>query len=945
VVGHGAIAGEGQRQISGAPLPSGGPPHYNSADDDEECVPRRCRVTTDWRQYAADEVLRDGGSIHIRAIRPDDKARLVDHFQRLSQRSVYFRFFGAKRRLTDAELARFTELDFVHHVALVATLREGDSERIIGVGRYITREDCAAPHRGEVAFAVADEHQGRGIGTLLLDHLAQIARASDITEFEADVLGENNQMLEVFANSGLVVRRAFESGVIHVSFPTEETAKSAEAMHNRERTAAAQSMRAFFTPRSVAVVGASRHPETIGAALVANLQRCGFTGQIYPINPTATEIEGLRCYASVSAIGAPVDLAVVAVPAPAVETTVSDCAHAGVHGVVVISSGFAEVSEDGRAAQERLTALVRGSGMRMVGPNCMGVLNTDPAVALNATFAPSWPPVGNIGMLSQSGALGLAILDYVRTYNIGISTFVSVGNKADVSSNDLLCYWADDPRTQVIVLYLESFGNPRKFARIAPDIARHKPIIAVKSGRSAAGTRAASSHSAALANLDVAVDALFEQAGVIRTNTLEQLFEVAALLSTQPVPCGPRVGVVTNAGGPGILLADACEAQGLQLPELSPETLQRLRALLPAHAGLSNPIDMIASATPEQYVQTIEAVGADDRVDSVVAIYIPPLVSNPEDIAQAIARGAGMVPAHKPVLTVFISSKGAPPRLRAGGRGNLPAYSFPENAALALAAAERYGRWRARPRGTVLSLDQFAEGTIRAVIDRLLAERQESQWLRPNDIGTVLRAAGIAFAAGEETSLADAPATAERLGFPLVVKAMAPDLLHKSDVGGVVLGLESAAAVAAAVETLQTRMHAIGVRLESVLVQREVRGGIEALVGVTTDPTFGPLVVCGLGGVLVELLRDVAFHLSPVSEIDAAEMIGKLRTSQLLDGYRGGAPGDRDALIAVIMRISALVEIVPELRELDLNPVKVLAPGKGALVVDARMRIGPIRSV
>ena len=900
-------------------------------------------MPTDTRAYEAEEILRDGGSIHIRAIRPDDKERLVDHFQRLSQRSVYFRFFGAKRRLTDDELKRFTEPDFLGHVGLVATLRDDGQEHIIGVGRYIARNDAEATHRAEVAFAVADAHQGRGIGTILLEHLAPIARANGITEFEAEVLGENNRMLEVFAKSGFVVRRSLEAGVIHLSFPTEETEQFLEASLARERAATAQSIRSFLNPRAVAVVGASRHRHTIGGALLANLKRDGFTGPIYAVNPRATEIDGVRCYPSVGAIGAPVDLAIVAVPAAAVEEVVADCARADVRGVVVISSGFAEASATGRSVQDRVAQFVRESGMRMVGPNCMGVLNTDPAVSLNGTFAPSWPPAGNIGMSSQSGALGLAILDYVRELNIGISSFVSIGNKADVSSNDLLCYWAEDPHTEVIVLYLESFGNPRKFARIAPDLARRKPIVAVKSGRSAAGTRAASSHSAALASLDVAVDALFEQAGVIRTTTLEGLFDVAALLATQPVPAGPRVGVVTNAGGPGILLADACEAQGLKLPELASETLATLRTFLPPHAGFANPIDMTASATPEDYRRAVEAVGADSNIDSLVVIYIPPLVTVPEEVARAIAAAAGVVAADKPVLSVFISSKGAPAVLSSGPRGRLPSYSFPENAALALASAERYGRWRRRPAGTPFVLDRLARDTIRAVVDRVLATATGPLWLAAKDLATILRAAGIGFAAFEETTPQEAVLAAEWLGYPLVAKVIAPAVVHKSDVGGVIMGLTSAEAVAAAVNTLAERMHRIDTPFEAVLLQRQIHGGIEALVGVTTDPTFGPLVVCGLGGVLVELLRDVAFRLPPVTDIDAAEMIGKLRAGKLLDGYRGSPPGDRDALIGVVTRISAVVELVPELRELDLNPVKVLAPGAGAIVVDGRMRVGPIR--
>jgi acetate---CoA ligase (ADP-forming) len=843
-----------------------------------------------------------------------------------------------KKSLSEDEVREFTEIDFPRQGALVATLRQGEDERIIGVARYAAGPD--APGRAEVAFAVLDAHQGRGIGTVLLEHLASVARANGITEFEADVLGENNRMIQVFADSGFMVTRSLEGGVFRVSFPTEATPAYLEAHDRRDRHAAAESLRFVLQPRSVAVVGASREPGSIGAVLVENLTRCGFRGPIYPVNPAARDIAGLVAYPSVGAIGKQVDLAVVAVPATRVEEVVGDCARAGVRAVVVISAGFAEASGSGRDVESRLVALVRGSGMRMVGPNCMGVLNTDPAVALNATFAPTWPPAGNIGMFSQSGALGLAILDYVRTLNVGMSSFVSAGNKADVSGNDLLSYWAEDPRTRVILLYLESFGNPRKFARVAPAVGRDKPIVAVKSGRSAAGTRAASSHSAALASLDVAVDALFEQAGVIRTATIEELFDVAALLSTQPVPAGPGVGIVTNGGGPGILLADACAAHGLGVPSLAEATTAALRTFLPPAAGLGNPVDMIASATPEQFARTIEIVAADPAVDALVAIYVPPMVTEPEQVAAAIARAAGTVAPEKPVLAVFMSTRGAPALLGSGPRGPLPSYSFPENAALALAAAERYGRWRRRRQGTALTLGRFERSAVRAVVDRVLAKATGPVWVEPHDLWTILRAGGIAFAANELTTPAEAVATAERLGYPLVAKAVAPGLVHKSDVGGVILDLDSAAAVAAAVRTLAARLDGVKLSLERVLLQRQVPAGIEALVGVTSDPTFGPLLVCGLGGVLVELLRDVVYHLTPVTDVDAADMIGKLRAARLLDGYRGQPPGDRDALAQVIQRVSALVEAIPEIRELDLNPVKVLPPGGGAIVVDARMLLG-----
>ena len=897
-------------------------------------------MTRGLQRYAADALLRDGGSIHIRAIRPDDKDRLQAHFHALGFDSVRFRFLGAKKDLTPRDLQYFTELDFSQHVGLVAVRRLEDREEFIGVGRYICAEDDH--RRAEFALAVVDDWQGRGVGTLLMEHLARLAAADGVERFEAEILATNRKMFDVVVALGFHVDENARAGVVHAWFPIEPTPESRRASDERAWHAASEGVRALLHPRSVAVVGASRDPASIGAALVANLVRHGFHGAIYPVNSRADHVEGLRAYPTLGAIGHPIDLVIVAVPASGVEAVVDESARLGARGVVVISAGFAEMSEDGRAVQRRLRDRARECGLRLVGPNCMGVINTDPAVSLDATFAPAFPPPGNVGMLSQSGALGVAVLDYARALDIGVSTFVSVGNKADVSGNDLLAYWKDDPRTEVIALYLESFGNPRRFARLAPEVARRKPIVAVKSGRSAAGTRAASSHSAALACLDVAVDALFEQAGVIRTETLEDLFDVVSLLATQPVPKGPHVGVVTNAGGPGILLADACEARGLQLPELAPATMDALRAFLPAAASVKNPVDMIASAHASDYARAIEAVGADPDVDSVVVIFVPPLAISAGGIAEAIARGAAAVPAHKPVLTVFLSSKGAPAALATGARGRLPSYSFPENAARALAAAERYGRWRARPRGEPTRLGARARSAVRAIVDRTLAGRDQPLWLEAVDAQDLLRACDIAVADARLVMPDRAPALAESMGYPLVAKAVSAGLVHKSDIGGVILGLQSEDDVRAAVNTLRARLGAAGRPLEHVLLQREVPGGLEALVGVVNDPTFGPLVVCGLGGVQVELLRDASFRMPPVTDVDASDMIDRLRMKALLDGYRGAPPADRAALALLVQRVSALVEVVPELRELDLNPVKVLGRGEGVVVVDARVRLGPL---
>jgi acyl-CoA synthetase (NDP forming) len=470
---------------------------------------------------------------------------------------------------------------------------------------------------------------------------------------------------------------------------------------------------------------------------------------------------------------------------------------------------------------------------------------------------------------------------------------------------------------------------------VAPEVARRKPIVAVKAGRSAAGTRAASSHSAALPSLDVAADALFEQAGVIRTNTLEELFDVTSLLASQPVPRGAAVAVVTNAGGLGILLADACEANGLVLPDLARETSSELQRLVPPERPITNPVDLGTTADAPEYARALELVGRDAAVDAVVVIYVTPLPRHTEVIAGAIARGAAAVPAEKPVLTVFMDAARVPPALHSGARGRLPVYDFPENAARALAATARYGRWRERPAGTPLELPRFAAAAIRAVIDRLLAGTATPLSVPESDVATILRAAGIDAAAAERVLPDQAIGAAERLGYPLVAKAVAPGLVHRSEAGGVLFALRTPEAVSTAVATLRARIPA----LEAVVLQREVEGGIEALVGVTTDPNFGPMVACGFGGTFVELLRDVAYRLPPVTDVDASEMIDALRLSRLLGGYRGTPPGDRAALVEVIRRVSAVVEIVPELRELVLDPVKVLAPGRGAVVVQARMVI------
>jgi acyl-CoA synthetase (NDP forming) len=543
-------------------------------------------------------------------------------------------------------------------------------------------------------------------------------------------------------------------------------------------------------------------------------------------------------------------------------------------------------------------------------------------------------------LLSQSGALGIALLDHASALGIGLSTFVSVGNKADVSGNDLIQYWEQDPATDVILLYLESFGNPRKFGRIAPRITARKPIVAVKSGRSQAGSRAATSHTGALATVDVAVDALFKQSGVIRVDSLEEMFDVAGLLAHQPLPSGRRVGILTNAGGPGILAADTCEAHGLEVPPLSDETRAALRAILPAEAALSNPVDMIASATSEQYAEVLRILLSDDGLDTVIVIFIPPLVTQAPDVARAIREvvGAGV---EKTILACFMMAKGAPKELSKGGR-SVPSYIFPESAAKALSLVADYAAWRKRPRGAVPELTVDAERG-RDVIERATAgASEEGAWLSPEDCAELLDAYGVRSAPVRVARTAkEAANAAKELGLPVAAKLASATITHKTDVGGVLLNLRTQAEVERAFRSIRQRLESIGREDEmlGVTVQSMVQGGVEAIVGVTQDRSFGPLVMLGLGGTLVELVKDVQVRIQPLTDIDAREMVRSIKGYPLLEGWRGAPPADVAALEDLLLRISCLAGDLPEIAELDLNPVRVLPRGEGAVVVDARILV------
>ncbi len=853
-----------------------------------------------------DVILRDGTTLRLRPPGPADAEALLAFFAGLSERSRYLRFHG-QPALTPALVEPILDPDWQERGALVGEL-EG---AIVAVANYVRLRD---PVRAESAFAVADGFQGRGIGTRLLEQLAARAAEVGIERFVAEVLADNRQMLGVFEAAGFAVSRHLEGGSIEVEFPIAATAGFREAVDERDHVAVTASLRPFFEPASVAVVGASSRRGVIGGELFRNVLEGDYAGAAYPVNRSGEPVAGVRAYRSIAEIPDPVDLAVICLPAEAVHESADQALAAGVRALVVVSAGFAEVGSEGAERERRLLELVRSRGGRLIGPNCLGVASA--AKRLNATFAGRAIPTGNIGFSSQSGALGLALLEAAQQRGLGLSAFVSIGNKADVSTNDLLEWWEEDEATELVLMYVESFGNPRRFGRLAGRVARRKPVLALKSGTTASGARAASSHTAALAGSEAAVDALFRQAGVIRAQTLDELVDVAAVLSTQPAPRGRRAAVLTNAGGLGILAADACEAAGLELPPLGEATAARLGELLPAEASLGNPVDMLGSATPESYERALPALLADPGIDAVVVLFVPAARATARGVAEAIARAAEG--AEKPVLAVVLSAEGIPPALR----GAAAPFTSPEAAVRALGRAAERADWLRRPLGSVPEL----EGIDRDAAGEALAGAEDG-WLDPERTRRLLEAYGIPLVPERVAASADeAAAAAAEIGFPVVVKTAAAGA-HKTETGGIALDLPDEAAVRAAVERIGA----------PVLVQELVERGTELLAGLVQDPVFGPLVAFGPGGVLAELIGEASFRIAPLTDVDAEELVQDGKAGILVRGFRGAPPADAAALADLLHRLGRLGEDVPAVAELDLNPVLAL-PGR-CVAVDARVRV------
>ncbi len=854
--------------------------------------------------WEADVVLRDGGTAHLRPIQPDDGDRIRRFHSRLSDETIYFRFFALYRELTDADIHKFTVVDYVDRVAIVATV----GEEMIGVVRY-ERVDAA---EAEVAFNIEDAHQGRGLGSVFLEHIAAAARERGIARFVADVLPVNRKMLHVFQDAGYVVTHTQEDGVVRLEFGLEPTEDSVAVTQAREHRAEARSVERLLRPDSIAVVGASRSPHSIGHTVLRHVIDGGFTGRVYAVNPNADEVAGIASYASVHDIPGDVDLAVVAVSADAVDGVVAGCAAKGTHGLLVLSAGFGETGAEGRERQGQLARTARGGGMRVIGPSSFGVVNTDATVSLNASLSPVLPPRGRVGFFSQSGALGIALLDNVVRRGLGISTFVSAGNRVDVSGNDLMQYWEEDEGTDAVMLYLESVGNPRKFTRIARRLARRKPVVVVRSG----GARGAvpPGHQVRETRAPAAaIDSLFTQAGVIRVRSIHEMFDVGQLLATQPLPAGRRVAILGNSDALDVLAVDACGEVALEV--------------------VGGQHRLGADASPEDFEKALADVFADDAVDSVVALFIPPLATRDEQVARVLSASAAT--ATKTVVSTFLGMRGVPWALRTSeGRGSIPSYATPEDAVRALAAVTDYAEWRATPAGHSVAPSRLDVPAARRLVGELLGNAADVE-LDQAALIRLLACYGITLWPSLPVADADeAVSAAASVGYPVVLKALAPYLVHRNDLGGVVTGIEDEATLRAAVAATVSRF---GDDAAELAVQRMAPPGVACVAGCVEDPLFGPVVSFGLGGVATELFADRAFRIPPLTDTDLRDLVSSVRAAPLLFGHRGSAPVDVASLHDLLARLARLADDLPEVSELDLNPV--LTGADGCHVLTARGRL------
>jgi len=689
----------------------------------------------------------------------------------------------------------------------------------------------------------------------------------------------------------------------------------------------------IFRPNSVAVIGATTRKGTIGRETLHNILMAEFNGKVFPVNPKASVIHSIKAYSTVLDVPDSVDLAIIIVPKEFVKEVVNQCGEKGVKGVVVISAGFSEVGPEGKKREQEVLKEVRKYGMRMIGPNCFGIVNTDQDISLNATFGKTFPKRGKVGFITQSGAMGEAIMSHARELNIGFSIVASIGNKADISSNDILEYFKDDPQTDIILLYLENFGNPRNFTRIAHELSRVKPMVAVKSGRTTLGAKAASSHTGSLAGLDVGVDALFEQTGVMRVQTVQELFDVAAALSHQPIPKGNRVMVVTNAGGPGILATDALVKNGMEMPPLSPTTIKKLKKSIVAEASFSNPMDMVAGAGANEFKATLDAIVTDKHYDSIIPIFVPPVTINQMEVAQNIYES--VKDTDKTILACFMGMGEGSKAVEYLRDQDIPVYMYPESIAQTLEIIHRYHLWLKKPKGRIQKFEVDL-GRVEQIVEHSRQEKLKA--IIGEAAIEILEAYGISSAGYEIVQTVEQSViAAKNIGYPIVMKINTPAMLHKTESGAVKVDLRNDKEVCTAFKQLQASFGKLKQKETfTVALQKMIKGGVETVIGMTTDPEFGPLIMFGLGGIYVEIMKDVSFRVSPLTTQSAKEMILSLKSYPLLTGFRGAPPVDLTSIEETLLRVSQLVRDFDCFTEIDINPFIAGSTKSQCKAVDAR---------
>jgi acyl-CoA synthetase (NDP forming)/GNAT superfamily N-acetyltransferase len=891
--------------------------------------------------WEADVVLRDGGTAHIRPIGPDDAGRLVDFYEKVSDESKYYRFFAPYPRLSDRDVHRFTHHDYDDRVGLAATVG-GEFIATVRYDRTDEQGRAAAGRsatRAEVAFLVQDAHQGRGVASALLEHIAAVARERCILHFTAEVLPANRKMVKVFTDAGYTQHRSFADGVVHLDLDLEPTDESVQVMRAREHRAEARSVQRLLRPGSIAVVGAGRRPGGVGRTLLRNIAAGGFTGRLYAVNHSfpaeGADVDGVPGHRSVAEIGQDVDLAVLAVPAERVPEAVADCGEAGVRGLLVVAAGYSETGPEGRERQRELVRQARSHGMRVIGPNAFGVVNTAADIALNASLSREMPLRGRLGLFTQSGSIGIALLSGLHRRGAGPSTFVSAGNRGDVSGNDLLQFWQDDPETDAVLMYLESFGNPRKFTRLARRTAVTKPVVVVKGALHSGSVPAG--HAVPVTRIpDSTVSALFRQAGVLRVDTVTELLDAGLFLALQPLPRGDRLAVLGNSESIGLLTYDAALTAGLR----------------PAA-----PLDLTTAATPEDFAAALAAELADPGSDAVVVTAIPRVGSedapDPESgddpaLADALRRAAAG--AGKPVVVVHLALDTMAERLvaRDAEGARIPAYRAPDRAVRSLAEATAYAAWRAAEShpGRIPQFEDIQEGAAADDIRRLLpraAPGQDGVTLGDVDAAALLGRYGIRVRLALPAPDAQAAVTAAaRLGYPVALKTTAPHLRHRADLGGVRLDLADEQDLRRAYDELTARLGGPAELLP--VVQAMAPRGVDTVVRAGVDPAAGAVLSFGLAGAPSELLGDTAHRLIPVTDRDAAELVRSIKAAPLLFGWRGAEPVDTPALQDLLLRVSLLADDLPEVVAVDLEPVVVAARGISVLGATVRLARPPART-